>query len=541
MDALSLTLAFYSAQLMIVVCIAALGELWLRSSTPAVRLAYWHAVLVLCLALPFLEPAPTRPTSISVAFGVVDIGGGSIEQKAPTPASIASVVVWTGGVAFRLVWLLAGAWGLRQLRWRSAPAALGLEVDMLRRDIASHAEIRSSNLVRQPVTFGARQPVILLPQKFAELDLDARRAVACHELLHVARRDWARIVLEEMLRTLFWFHPGMWWLVERVQLTREQVIDRLVVQRTGSKHAYMTALMTFADRGPANALAMAFLRRRHLNSRFRELSQETHMSLRRLAFTATLLTTAVCGAALAAARELPLNLGSLARQAGRAARLEIRLAEASPAAGLTEETVSGSNERVYVYPTALATEADVTSARVVDLGGSQFGVGLAFSAPAAARMAGATAAHLARPVAIVLDGRVVTVLIVRAAIGDSAVISGGFTSDQARELAARFSAGRAARAPQGGDVTLPTPIYQAKASYPAAAMAARIEGSVLLEVVVLKDGSTGTVTVVESLDPTLGLDQEAVNALKQWTWKPGTKDGKPVDVAVKVEITFALK
>jgi Gram-negative bacterial TonB protein C-terminal len=32
-----------------------------------------------------------------------------------------------------------------------------------------------------------------------------------------------------------------------------------------------------------------------------------------------------------------------------------------------------------------------------------------------------------------------------------------------------------------------------------------------------------------------------VNALKQWTWKPGTKDGKPVDVAVKVEITFALK
>lgn len=265
------------------------------------------------------------------------------------------------------------------------------------------------------------------------------------------------------------------------------------------------------------------------------------MSLRRLAFTATLLTTAVCGAALAAARELPLNLGSLARQAGRAARLEIRLAEASPAAGLTEETVSGSNERVYVYPTALATEADVTSARVVDLGGSQFGVGLAFSAPAATRMAGATAAHLARPVAIVLDGRVVTVLIVRAAIGDSAVISGGFTSDQARELAARFSAGRAARAPQGEDVTLPTPIYQAKASYPEAAMAARIEGSVLLEVVVLKDGSTGTVTVVESLDPTLGLDQEAVNALKQWTWKPGTKDGTPVDVAVKVEITFALK
>ena len=37
------------------------------------------------------------------------------------------------------------------------------------------------------------------------------------------------IVLEEHARALFWFHPAVWWLIDQLQLTREQVIDQLVV------------------------------------------------------------------------------------------------------------------------------------------------------------------------------------------------------------------------------------------------------------------------------------------------------------------------
>jgi protein TonB len=47
--------------------------------------------------------------------------------------------------------------------------------------------------------------------------------------------------------------------------------------------------------------------------------------------------------------------------------------------------------------------------------------------------------------------------------------------------------------------------------------------------------------VARSLDSTLGLDREAVKALKQWRFRPGTKDGKPVAVRVQIEITFTLK
>ena len=44
-------------------------------------------------------------------------------------------------------------------------------------------------------------------------------AVACHELLHVNRRDWVWNTLEELVRTFFWFHPGIHWLIARIQLT----------------------------------------------------------------------------------------------------------------------------------------------------------------------------------------------------------------------------------------------------------------------------------------------------------------------------------
>jgi TonB family protein len=65
--------------------------------------------------------------------------------------------------------------------------------------------------------------------------------------------------------------------------------------------------------------------------------------------------------------------------------------------------------------------------------------------------------------------------------------------------------------------------------------------TVVLEAVVLVDGTVGDVTVTRSLDTETGLDAEAVMARKQWRWRPGTKNGEPVPVAVAVEMTFTLK
>lgn len=61
------------------------------------------------------------------------------------------------------------------------------------------------------------------------------------------------------------------------------------------------------------------------------------------------------------------------------------------------------------------------------------------------------------------------------------------------------------------------------------------------DAVVLPNGTVGDVTVVKSLDDEHGLDEQAIRATRQWQFKPGTKDGKPVAVEVTIEMTFTLK
>jgi len=262
------------------------------------------------------------------------------------------------------------------------------------------------------------------------------------------------------------------------------------------------------------------------------------MSFPRLIATMTALTLVMGAVAAATVRALPLDLGAIA-QTSAASRMEIRLAEAAFTPGLREAVVSGSNQRIYLYPTTLATWTDVTLARIVDPGTPQVSVAVTFNRAAAARMATATAAHLGKPVAIILDGRVISAPTVRAPISDSAMLT-GITAATARELIDANLACQQTPA-QCAAAVLPVPTYQEKPQYTQAALAAHIEGNVLLEAVVSADGSVRDVSVVQSLDSEYGLDQQAVDALKRWTWKPGTRGGEPAVVAVQVQMTFTLK
>jgi TonB family protein len=93
----------------------------------------------------------------------------------------------------------------------------------------------------------------------------------------------------------------------------------------------------------------------------------------------------------------------------------------------------------------------------------------------------------------------------------------------------------------GDGVSLPQVVKQVGPQYTSEAMQNRIEGKVGLDAVVLSDGKVGDVTVTESLDSVYGLDQKAVEAMKQWEFKPGMKDGKAVAVRIHVNMAFTLK
>ena len=95
--------------------------------------------------------------------------------------------------------------------------------------------------------------------------------------------------------------------------------------------------------------------------------------------------------------------------------------------------------------------------------------------------------------------------------------------------------------PDGGSVTLPNVLKEVRPQYTREAMSAKIQGTVLLAIVVQSSGDVGDVKVTRSLDKEYGLDEEAIKAAREWKFEPGTKNGKPVAVQVTLELTFTLK
>ena len=90
----------------------------------------------------------------------------------------------------------------------------------------------------------------------------------------------------------------------------------------------------------------------------------------------------------------------------------------------------------------------------------------------------------------------------------------------------------------GGGVTAPGLTLKKEPFYSEEARLAWYQGSVLLHVVIGEDGKAADVQVVQGLG--LGLDEQAILAVRQWQFKPGTRNGVPVPVAANIEVNFRL-
>jgi TonB family protein len=280
--------ALYSLQIGLLVGLAGFVPAVLRLRAPGVKLAYWHFLLAACLLLPVVRPWKQ---------GVVDIGGGAAlpavamttapAPPAPAPTRFTQaemlLALLAAGAVVRLGWLGVGLWRLRRYRLHSAPAGAGGADERVWASVAGRTgipDLRLSEDVASPVTFGFLNPVILLPTAFPGLNPRTQEAILAHEFLHVRRRDWLFTLIEELVRAAFWFHPAIWWLLGETQLAREQVVDRASVEMTRSREEYVDALLAIAGVRPRLDLAPAplFLRKRHLKHRVVSLLKEVRMS-----------------------------------------------------------------------------------------------------------------------------------------------------------------------------------------------------------------------------------------------------------------------
>ncbi|HWP84234.1 MAG TPA: energy transducer TonB, partial [Terriglobia bacterium] len=90
----------------------------------------------------------------------------------------------------------------------------------------------------------------------------------------------------------------------------------------------------------------------------------------------------------------------------------------------------------------------------------------------------------------------------------------------------------------GGGVSAPQLIYKVEPEYSEQARKSKYQGTVVLNLVVQKDGTVRDIRVVTSLG--MGLDEKAIEAVRQWRFRPGEKNGVPVDVSAVVEVIFRL-
>ena len=268
-------LVAYSMQIGLLVGLAAFVPTVLRLRLPAGRLAYWHILLATCLLLPAVRPWKQVVLTRSV-FVPTAIPTPTPQPPEPAPAlppTEIALVLLGAGMLIRLGWLATGFWRLARLRRHSRPL----------RPVSSwsvEADIRVSDAIASPVTFGFLRPAVLLPANFSALGASVQEAVLCHEILHVRRRDWLFTLAEEIIRSVFWFHPAIWWLLGEIGLAREQVVDRQVVELTRSRDQYVDALLAIAGAIPRLDLAPAplFLRKRHLKQRVVSILKEVRMS-----------------------------------------------------------------------------------------------------------------------------------------------------------------------------------------------------------------------------------------------------------------------
>ena len=582
----------WSAQVAAIVAAALLALKLTRLDAPAVRYVFLRLVLAVCLLLPFVQPYAIAPSgSGTTSSGVLRGPAAPSGRRAPSadsqlivgagalfapsqqwPATLAVLLI--AGAGARLLWIGAGVIRLRRLRRAGEAACVNDACDDLQRIIEVSPTIRYVAALGQPVTFGFRRPVVLLPESMKEEPASIQRAVLAHELWHVRRRDWIWTVAEEALRAVLWFHPAVWILLSRIQRTREEVVDELAILATGSRRNYLNALLAYADR-PSLLAATAFARRRHLMHRMILISKEAVMSAKRVVACGALSVATVVSAGWYSIEAFPLTQApASSEQSFQPGPLEQKARPITP-----ENPIPRRTHHVPAdYPTeaeAIGMRGSVTVRLTLDESGQI----------AETRVAGFS---LHMPGKGGMSGAFYTTRDLPNMTGQGTTTH-GVPSEQARAAVERVfeAALRAVRQWQyaapaegpiafsvnvpvgtegaggmppppppppppggtagwqasdgalrvGGEIKPPIKLHNVNPVYPPDAQAARVQGVVIIEARIEGDGRVSETRILKSIPM---LDDAAVDAVRQWRFTPTLLNGVAVPVIMTTTVNFTL-
>jgi TonB family protein len=560
-------LGAYTAQVVVIAALGTLVAALLRVDAAGIRYAYWRLVLGACVALPFVqrwwdpaELAPAAQAGVAMVEAELDVAMATTATAASPGATLdwfwIGGVVLVAGIAVRAIWLAASLLSLRRMRALGQLAPASELHDELQRLLGTRAEIRHVDGLRQPVTFGAIRPVVLLPATLREHPEEIQRAVLCHELIHVQRRDWLWVLGEEAVRAVLWFNPAVWWLIARVQLAREELVDELTVLATNRRRAYMEALMAFADETPL-APAAAFARRRHLFRRMVLLSKEGVMSSKRVVLSAVVMAIVMAAGSwyavgafpltrtLMPAQQLMTEPGPLEKQAK-----PITPENPVPRRVTHADAVVPANMEVIGMTGTVTFQITLDElGRIAEVRRTGFGfratdpkVNGSFRNAASRDVE----AFLARATEPAQRPALLAGLEALETAAFDAVRQWRYDPPHDGPISFPVTIPVGAQPPPvpsdairvGGNIKAPTRTRDVRPVYPDIAKEARVQGVVIVETVIGPDGSVQDARVLRSIPL---LDEAALDAVRQWRFTPTLLNGVPVPVIMTVTVNFTLQ
>ena len=230
------------------------------------RFAVWFLALLTVAALPVLGSFGEGRILLVAGMSSLKSSGsswGSMRPAITIPArwGLFAFLGWALGAGAAMLPLVAGLCRLRQLR-RSCAEIDPADLDpLVRRTVdaigrSGRVTVTTSECVRVPAAIGFFKRTIVLPAwVLRELPPSDLNVILLHEFAHLRRRDdWTNLI-QKIVRALFFFHPAVWWIENRLSMEREMACDDAVLAETANPRGYATCLVSLLEKSLAHRLA----------------------------------------------------------------------------------------------------------------------------------------------------------------------------------------------------------------------------------------------------------------------------------------------
>jgi hypothetical protein len=210
----------------------------------------------------------SRPAPAIAAPGQAEpFGPPAYTQPATSPPWVAwGAMIWLLGCVVMACRLLLQWVDLQRVPGRCRPVREALVQETATRlGLMMHLKrqigILTGDHIASPSVFGVVRPMLLLPPALlAGIPVEQLEAIIAHELGHIRRHDYLVNLVQQLVESLLFFNPAVWWVNRQIRIEREACCDRLAVEVTGKPNAYAWSLARWVEQrqAPTPALAPAF-------------------------------------------------------------------------------------------------------------------------------------------------------------------------------------------------------------------------------------------------------------------------------------------